>query len=155
MTKNEEIKARLAALKARASGATNAVTKTEESSSKELAVQEKPSTVVATATVEKKPEVKPSVVNHDVDPQYANFKMKLGELEDKLNEQVPGFAFLLKEIHQSLSNDPNVVTIMSEDEIGIVVAGLSRHMDVTITPAKSGSGRSKSGRTQPISADDL
>lgn len=88
--------------------------------------------------------------------EYEPFKMKLAELSQALEEEIPGFALLLRDIHREMQKDPNVVTIMTPDEIGTVVKGLTKHMDITIVPAKTASGRAKAGsRTQPLTADDL
>lgn len=87
---------------------------------------------------------------------YEPFKMKLAELSQALEEEIPGFALLLRDIHREMQRDPNVVTIMTPDEIGSIVKGLTKHMDITIVPAKTASGRAKAGsRTQPLTADDL
>lgn len=86
---------------------------------------------------------------------YNVFKMKLAELEQKLLAEDKDYPFLLRDIHITMREDPNVVTVLTDEEIGLIVSGLSKHVGTTITPAKSGSGRSKSGRTQPINADDL
>lgn len=88
--------------------------------------------------------------------EYEPFKMKLAELSQALEEEIPGFALLLRDIHREMQKDPNVVTIMTPDEIGSIVKGLTKHMDITIVPAKTASGRAKAGpRTQPLTADDL
>ena len=95
--------------------------------------------------------VKPSLVRMEGAGEYEPFKMKLAELEQQLNEQVPGFATTLRDIHREMATDPNVVTILSDEEISIIVQGLARHMDTTVVVAK----KSSSKRTQPLTIDEL
>jgi hypothetical protein len=96
-----------------------------------------------------------SVVTLATGGEYEQFKMKLATLEQQLNDQVPDFASTLRDVHRELSNDSNIVTILSPAEIGLIVSGLAKHTYTTIVPAKNSSGKSKGGRTQPVSADDL
>ena len=79
--------------------------------------------------------------------------MEMAELEEALNQQVPGFANILRDIHIKLREDPNTVTLLSEDEIATIVKGLERHANVTLT-AKAAKPTAKAKKT-PISATDL
>lgn len=89
-----------------------------------------------------------------VSPEYEPLKLKMRELEAQLEQQVPEFSLTLKQIHQHLAKDPASVTILSEEEIGTIVSGLERHSGITIVAGKA-AGKSKSGKTQPVSADML
>ncbi len=95
--------------------------------------------------------MKPSLVTFEGAGEYEPFKMKLAELEQQLEDQVPGFAFTLRDIHRTLAQDANIITILSEDEISLIVKGLARQMDTTVVVAK----KSSTKRTQPVNADDL
>lgn len=95
--------------------------------------------------------IKPSLVTFEGAGEYEPFKMKLAELEQQLEDQVPGFAFTLRDIHRTLGSDANVITVLSEDEISIIVKGLARQMDTTVVVAK----KSSTKRTQPVNADEL
>lgn len=90
----------------------------------------------------------------ETDPRFLEIKMMMAELEEKLNNNIPDFAMVLKNIHNHLRQDPECVTILSDEEIGTIVIGLERHSGQTITVSKTGKG-SKSGKTQPVSADML
>lgn len=85
------------------------------------------------------------------DEQYIPFKHKLMELEEALDQESSDFAQLLREIYNNMSTDQNVVTILSPQEIGLIVKGFIKHTDTTITTAKPKSTR----RTQPVSIDDI
>lgn len=79
--------------------------------------------------------------------------MEMAELEDALEKQVPGFANILRDIHIKLREDPNTVTLLSEEEIATIVKGLERHANVTLT-TKAAKPTAKAKKT-PISATDL
>lgn len=81
---------------------------------------------------------------------------KLAELQEALDEQVPGFAYILKDIHESLRADPEVVTILTDEEISVIVKGLERHAGQVVVPAKAKKASSKKFAVpKDISASDL
>lgn len=79
--------------------------------------------------------------------------LEMAELETALNAEVPGFLTILQDIHIKLRKDPDVVTLLSDEEIGVIVRGLERHANVTITAPKAAKTRIKKGTT--ISAADI
>jgi len=62
-------------------------------------------------------------------------KEKLAQLEEDLNNQSPGIATLLRTIHKELKADPDVVTLLSEEECGVLVRGLKKQTSVEIATA--------------------
>lgn len=81
--------------------------------------------------------------------------MEMAELEAALNSEVPGFVSILSTIHKKLKADPNVVTLLDDEEIGVIVAGLEKHTNVTIVaPAAIKAAKSKA-KKEPVSAMDL
>lgn len=87
--------------------------------------------------------------------EYEPLMLSMQELELKLDQEVPDYYLSLKRIHQFLSKDPHAVTILSDEQIGRIVQGLERHSQLTIVASKSGSGKSKGGKTQPVTLDML
>lgn len=79
--------------------------------------------------------------------------MEMAELEEALNKNVPGFNVILRDIHIKLREDPNTVTLLSEEEISLIVKGLERHANVTLT-SKAAKPSAKAKKV-PISAADL
>lgn len=59
-------------------------------------------------------------------------KEKLVRLESQLLEAHPQLPILLREIHTTLKSDPEIVTILTEEEIGIIVSGLKRQTNTEI-----------------------
>jgi len=62
-------------------------------------------------------------------------KEKLASLEEALNKQLPGMPTLLRDIHRSLKADPDIVTILTEEECCILVKGLEKQTSTVITTA--------------------
>lgn len=62
-------------------------------------------------------------------------KEQIKDLEQKLLSAHPQIPTILRTIHQGLKADPDVCTLLSEDEIAIVVSGLKKQTNVEITAA--------------------
>lgn len=70
-------------------------------------------------------------------------KEKVADLEAKLLAQDPMMPILLREIHNVLKEDPENVTLLSEEEIGIIISGLKKHTQTEIIAAVSKKGAGK------------
>ena len=81
-------------------------------------------------------------------------KMQLASLEQALLEKLPEFRTILRDIHSKLRQDPDTVTAMSEEEIGILVDGLIHHANVEVIAPKAVKAAKKASKT-PVSASDL
>lgn len=74
------------------------------------------------------------------------------ELQEALISANPGMPTMLRTIHKNLAADPAIVTLLSEDEIAIIVSGLMKHTATVIaTTTKKVSSKKLAG----ISLDDL
>ncbi len=65
-------------------------------------------------------------------PTAYQVKEAIASLSVALLEAHPRMPILLREIHQTLSKDPEVVTLLTEEEIGVIVNGLSKQTQTTI-----------------------
>lgn len=149
MATSSALKEKIAAIKAK-QAANLAAMKGEQVA--EVAKSQSPTTPPATPIPTPQPHViKPSLVTMEGAGEYEPFKMKLAELEQQLEDNVPGYAHTLRDLHREMAQDPNVVTILTEDEISIIVKGVGKHMDTTVVVAKKTSLK----RTQPIQLDEL
>lgn len=85
--------------------------------------------------------------------QAYQIKEKLASLEAALLEGTPNMPILLREIHRNLKNDPDIVTLLSEEDCSILVQGLKKVTATTIatTAIKKGSKKALSKMT----VDDL
>lgn len=82
---------------------------------------------------------------------------KIVELQQRLQAAAPGYESLLQTIHVALSKDEEVVHLLSEEHIGIIVAGLAKKKgQVIIDGARKGQGKTTTGKKlKDISLDDL
>lgn len=64
--------------------------------------------------------------------QTFELKEKVASLESMLLAVHPEMPLLLRKIHTQLQQDPELVTLLSEEEIGLIVRGLSVQMKVEI-----------------------
>jgi hypothetical protein len=77
-------------------------------------------------------------------PTVFQIQEKLAALEIKLNESVPNISILLKEIYTILKKDPDVVTILSNEECSILVRGLKKQTNTEISSSILKNGTKKS-----------
>lgn len=66
------------------------------------------------------------------------------DLKSKLLAAHPEMPTLLRKIHQTLKADPEVVTLLDEDEIEVIVNGLSAQTKTTIATSIASSKKGKS-----------
>jgi len=71
----------------------------------------------------------------EMSTQAYEIKEKLAELEAALLASTPDMPLLLQRIHKQLKADPDLVTILSDEEAGILVRGLKKHTSTVITAA--------------------
>jgi hypothetical protein len=57
---------------------------------------------------------------------------KISELSDMLLSAHPRMPVLLREIHSTLKQQPDNITLLSEEEIGVIVNGLIKHTGVEL-----------------------
>ena len=62
-------------------------------------------------------------------------KEKLARLEEMLVNQNEGIATVLRDIHTQVKKDPELVTILSEEEVSILVRGLKKQTATEIAVA--------------------
>jgi len=69
-------------------------------------------------------------------------QMKIAELQEALLSAHPTMPLLLREIHKKLQADPAQVTLLSEEEISVIVSGLKLQTNVELASEKSKSSSS-------------
>lgn len=62
-----------------------------------------------------------------------DLKMKIASLQEAILAAHPTLPILLQQIHKQLKADPAIVTILSEEDIGILVSGLKQQTKTEIT----------------------
>jgi hypothetical protein len=76
--------------------------------------------------------------------QGFEIREKLASLESQLVAATPNIAELLRDIHASLKKDPDVVTLLSEEECSTLVRGLSKQTNTEIATKMAKKGATKS-----------
>lgn len=82
---------------------------------------------------------------------------KLADLHGKIIDKHPAMPSLLRDIHSTLAQYPENVTLLSEQDIGIIVSGLKAHTQVQIVASTSKSAKSASlkKKISAMSDDDF
>ena len=60
-------------------------------------------------------------------------QLKINELQTAVQSSLPNMPALLREIHGNLRTDPEIVTLLTPPEVAIIVSGLSKQTNTTIT----------------------
>ena len=85
--------------------------------------------------------------------QAYQIQEKLAALEEALQEQAPGIENLLKDIHIQLKKDPDIVTILTNEESAVIVSGLKKQTATIIATAALKAKPKKSLKSTTV--DDL
>ncbi len=80
-------------------------------------------------------------------------QMQIAELESALLSAHPSLPTLLQQIHRAIKQDPEQVTLLTEDEIGVIVNGLKHQTQTAIATSISSGKKGKSIKS--IGVDDL
>lgn len=86
---------------------------------------------------------------------HENISLKLAELETTIKDNTPRMSSLLREIHQNLSQDPEIVTLLKPEQVAIVVAGLSKQTNTIILTSVIKKPKSSSKKDSSLSLDDI
>lgn len=76
-------------------------------------------------------------------------RLQIASLQEALLSSHPKLPTLLREIHTAIKNDPEQVTLLSEEEISVIVSGLSRQTQTELVASSASSKKKK------INLDDL
>lgn len=66
------------------------------------------------------------------DNQAYEVREKLAQLEEALLANTPNMPVLLRDIHKTLKNDQDIVTLLTEEECSILVRGLKKQTSTAI-----------------------
>lgn len=80
---------------------------------------------------------------------------KILSLQSALLEQHPRMPVLLQEIHRNIKNDPAVVTLLSEEELAIVISGLQKQTQTVIVATQAKPSAAAKKALKNVTADQL
>lgn len=78
---------------------------------------------------------------------------KINELQVAVQQTLPNMPSLLRDIHMNLRNDPEIVTLLSPQEVAVIVSGLSKQTQTSITTQVLSGAKGKS--LKKVSVDDI
>lgn len=84
---------------------------------------------------------------------HESMSLKIAELSVSVRATLPNMPTLLRDIHTILKNDSDLVSVLSPEEVGIIVSGLAAQTQTTITNSVLSGGKGKS--LKKISVDDI
>jgi hypothetical protein len=79
--------------------------------------------------------------------------IKIAELYTSVQATLPNMPTLLRDIHSNLKSDPELVTLLTPEQVSIIVSGLSKQTQTTITTSILSGTKGKS--LKKISVDDI
>lgn len=68
---------------------------------------------------------------------------KLSELQLQLQLQAPGYEALLQRIHTDLIKDPDLAHLLTDEQVGVLVAGLTKKKNIVIAEPEKMSKKTK------------
>lgn len=80
---------------------------------------------------------------------------KVAELDARIKGSLPGLPVLLQEIHKQLQKDPELITILSDEELGVIVAGLEKQTKTEIVSSSVAITAAKKKLKAGVSMDDI
>jgi hypothetical protein len=87
--------------------------------------------------------------------RFEQITQRISELQTKMQSKTPGYEALLQVIHRNLSQDNEVVTMLTEEQIGAIFAGLSQMKGIIIAEA-AGKNKTSGGKSlKNIGLEDL
>lgn len=82
--------------------------------------------------------------------QAYEIKEKLAQLENALLTGTPTMPTLLRDIHRNLGQDPELVTMLTEEEASILVRGLKKQTNTEIATAAIKGSKSKAAKSMTL-----
>lgn len=81
---------------------------------------------------------------------------RIAELQASLQQQLPGYKDMLHTIHRALQNDPETVHLLTDEEIGIICAGLAKRTDTVIATSAGTKNKLANGKNiKEFELDDI
>ncbi len=109
-----------------------------------LQLKTKQESTSATEIVEQKPEKEtapqtptPEISVFEEATPLGELRFKLNELQEAMLSEHPKMPTLLQQIHKTMLEQGDLVVQLSDEEIGIMISGLKKHMNVTVVAEKT------------------
>lgn len=84
------------------------------------------------------------------------FLDKISLLEEMLQQSLPSYKDMLKIIHTQLKQDEDLVHILTDEQIGTIIAGLQKHKGIVVTAANiKAAGTTARKKGASLSEEDI
>lgn len=80
---------------------------------------------------------------------------KIEQLKQMLAANAPGYESMLHTIHVALHQDESLSHLLKEEEIGVIIAGLSKKKNIVIATSTAKSKTIKGKSLKDITLDDI
>lgn len=77
---------------------------------------------------------------------------KIATLQQQLEQKLPGYKDVLQQIHSALRQNEDLVHVLKPEDIGVILAGLSKHKNIVIAATLS---KAKGPGKKQISLEDI
>lgn len=84
----------------------------------------------------------------------ASIQMKMAELREALENSIPGYSVILNQIHKEISQQPELVYKLADEDIAILIKGLETFHKVEVVEVRDKKPISKKVGAS-LSADDV
>lgn len=74
---------------------------------------------------------------------HLEFFSKLQSLEEALISSHPAMPGILRDIHQQISKDPELVTVLTDEQIGVIVNGLKKQTNTELSGSVAKQSKAK------------
>lgn len=92
----------------------------------------------------------------DVKVMFDAVVERIDLMEDALKNLQPNFPMILRDIHNKLKDQPELVHMLSDEQIYKIIAGLEKHTGIEVKQAAAKSEKTKENkRLKSVSADDI
>jgi hypothetical protein len=72
---------------------------------------------------------------------------KISVLKEMLQQSLHGYESILQQIHINLAKDPEIVTLLTPEEVGVIVAGLAKRKGIIIATTSTAKAKTASGKS--------
>ncbi len=80
---------------------------------------------------------------------------KIADLQEAMQKQLPEYESILHTIHRNLAQDESTVHLLTEEQVGIIVAALSKRTGVAITEERMEKAGKRAKKSGGLSLEDL
>lgn len=88
---------------------------------------------------------------------YEQMSHRISSLQAALSAAAPGYEKLLQEIHTNLAQDEEMAHLLTEEQVGVICAALTKKKGIVLAEQSKKSGTTANGgkKLKDVTLDDL